>query len=103
MKVRYSRRAVADLAAIGDYVRPRNPRAAEAVEKRIRALIDQLEWFPFLGRATDDPAIRVLPVVRYPYLVFYEVSGEEVIIHHIRHGRRRPLAPGANLPEDNGN
>ena len=35
----------------------------------------------------------MFPVVRYPYLVFYEVINNEVIIHHIRHGRRRPIDP----------
>lgn len=94
MKVRYSKRAVADLIGIADYIRGRNPRAAEAVEKRIRASIGQLAIFPFSGRPTDDPSVRMFPIVRYPYLVFYEVFEGEVIVHHIRHGRRRPVDPG---------
>lgn len=94
MRVRYSKGAVADLIAIADYIRERNPRAAEEVEKRIRASISQLEMFPFFGRPTDDSDIRMFPIVRYPYLVFYEVVGGDVVIHHIRHGRRRPVDPG---------
>lgn len=94
MKLRYSRRAVADLIGIADYIRAQNPRAAEAVERRIRASIKQLEMFPFSGRPTDDPSIRMFPVVRYPYLVLYEVVGGDVVIHHIRHGCRGPLDPG---------
>jgi plasmid stabilization system protein ParE len=73
MKVRYSRRAVADLIGIADYIRAHNPQAAEAVEKRIRASIRRLETFPFGGRRTEDPTIRMFPIGRYPYLVFYEV------------------------------
>jgi toxin ParE1/3/4 len=95
VKVRYSKRAVADLVDIAGYIRERNPRAAMAVEKRIRASIEQLEIFPFIGRATDAASIRVFPVVRYPYLVFYEVVGSEIVIHHIRHSRREPIDPGA--------
>jgi toxin ParE1/3/4 len=96
MKVRYSKRAVDDLIAVADYVRPTdlsiyNPSAAEAVEKRIRGSIARLSIFPFIGRATDDSVIRVLPITRYPYLVFYEVLGEEIVIHHIRDGRRAPI------------
>ena len=83
MKVRYSREAIADLIGIADYIREHNPRAAEAVEKRIQASIDQLETFPLIGRPTDDP----------------EVMGGEVVIHHIRHGRREPLDPGAARSE----
>jgi addiction module RelE/StbE family toxin len=94
MKVRYSRRAVADLIGIADYIRAHNPQAAEAVEKRIRASIRRLETFPFGGCRTEDPTIRMFPIGRYPYLVFYEVFQDEVVIHHIRHGRRGPIAPG---------
>jgi hypothetical protein len=30
-----------------------------------------------MGRKTDEPGVRELAVVRYPYLIYYEVSGEE--------------------------
>ena len=93
MKVRYSRRALADLVHIADYVREHNPRAAVALEKRIRSSIEQLQTFPLIGRPTDDPDIRMFPIVRYPYLVFYEVMEQEILIHHIRHARREPLDP----------
>jgi toxin ParE1/3/4 len=93
MKVHYSKSAVADLIAIADYIVEHNPRAAEEVEKRIRASIGQLETFPFSGRPTDDPDIRMFPIVRYPYLVFYEVADGEIVIHRIRHGRRKPIDP----------
>lgn len=99
MKLRYSKRAVADLIGIADHIRQHNPRAAEAVEKRIRAAIEQLEMFPFSGRPTDDPFIRMFPIVRYPYLAFYEVLRGEIVIHHIRHGRREPLDPRDAISE----
>jgi toxin ParE1/3/4 len=92
-RVRYARRAISDLIDIGDYIRERNPRAAEAVAARIRASIAQLGMFPFIGRPTDDGDLRVLPIGRYPYIVFYEVIEGEVVIHHIRHGRRKPPSP----------
>jgi len=95
MKVRYSRRAVADLIGIAEYIRERNPRAAELVEKRIRASIEQLEIFPSIGRRTDDSTIRMFPIVRYPYLVFYEVVKGEIVVHHIRHARRQSLGSGS--------
>jgi plasmid stabilization system protein ParE len=39
---------------------------------------------------TDEPGVHELPIVRYPYKVYYEVAMEEVRILHIRHARRRP-------------
>jgi hypothetical protein len=38
--------------------------------------------------------MRLLPIARYPYLVFYEVLEGEVVVHHIRHTRRQPVDPG---------
>ena len=50
-----------------------------------------------MGPRTDRPDIRVLPVVRYPYLIFYTIipASDEVRILRVRHGRRRPLAGSA--------
>ena len=92
--MRYSVRALADLVRIAEYVREHNPRAAATLEQRIRSSIEQLQTFPLIGRPTGDPGIRMFPIVRYPYLVFYEVADREVVIHHVRHARRKPLDPG---------
>src|SRR5262245_23742578 len=94
MRVRYSKRTVADLIGIASYIREHNPRAAQAVEKRIRTSINRLGTLPFIGRSTSDPSMRLLAIARYPYLVFYEVLESEVVVHHIRHGRRDPADPG---------
>lgn len=71
MKITYSPRAVADLASIADYLVERNPRAAAAVEHRIREAVDRLAEFPAMGRAlAQRPAVRVIPLGRYPYTLF---------------------------------
>jgi plasmid stabilization system protein ParE len=84
-------RALADIVRIAEYVREHNPRA---LEKQIRSSIEQLQLFPLIGRPTDDPDMRMFPIVRCPYLVFYEVTDREIVVHHIRHARRRPVDPG---------
>lgn len=95
MKVRYSPRALAQLEEIHKYIAEYNPRAAAAVVARIQDLCEKLGEFPGMGAATDHPGVRMVPVVRYPYLIFYVVVAQssEVRILRIRHGRRRPL-PG---------
>ena len=45
---------------------------------------------------TDDPLIKVVPLVSYPYLIFYEVHDAEIVVIGIRHGARDPSTmPGA--------
>jgi plasmid stabilization system protein ParE len=34
--------------------------------------------------------IYELTVIRYPYKIYYEISGDEIWIVHIRHARRQP-------------
>jgi toxin ParE1/3/4 len=66
------------------------------VHARIQAIIDLLLTHPNLGTRTDDPSIRRLVALPYPYLIFYEAAGAEIIIHAIRHSARDPSGmPGA--------
>jgi plasmid stabilization system protein ParE len=51
---------------------------------------------PDIGVRTDDPVIRRLSAPPYPYLIFYEVSETEIIIHAVRHAARDPSGmPGS--------
>jgi plasmid stabilization system protein ParE len=94
MKVRYSPRAVGDLIEIGDYLSERSPAGARSVEAKIRATVQLLADFPDSGRSLEQrPQVRVIPVVRFPYLVFYTVVEDELFILHIRHGARAPIDP----------
>jgi plasmid stabilization system protein ParE len=34
-----------------------------------------------------------LALTRYPYLVFYAVVADDVVILHVRHGAREPIDP----------
>ena len=93
MIVRYTRRAQAQLDEIHSYIESHDPRAARAVVAYIRDSIARLGWFPERYRKTDRlPGVRMLPIVRYPYLVFYTIdaTAEEVWILGIRHSSRDP-------------
>ena len=94
MKLRYSPRAHRDLAEIADYLTARSPKGALSVERCIRKTIDLITAFPGAGRRLDQrPAVRVMPLGRYPYLVFYTLREDEIVILHVRHGSRKPIDP----------
>lgn len=99
MRLRYTLPALVDLAAILDYVGAQSPQGARRVQARIQAVIDQLLEYPHIGRRTNDPTIRRIGATPYPYLIFYEATESEIIIHAIRHGARHPSSmPGSGFP-----
>jgi plasmid stabilization system protein ParE len=66
MKVEYSRRAVADLHKISaDSRRTFGDRVAEALESRIRAVVDRISREPLSAPEVEQrPGLHVAPLVR---------------------------------------
>lgn len=96
MRLRYTRPALADLDAILDYMAAHSPKSAARIHARIETVVNILVTHPNIGAQTDDPTIRRLTATPYPYLIFYEVAGEDIIVHAVRHGARDPTGmPGA--------
>ena len=93
MNVEYSRRALADVESIAAYYWDHaSPRVARAIEVRIRAVVDRLRNAPESARrqVVGRKAVRVAPLVRYPFKIFYTVDTGTLTILHIRHSARRP-------------
>ena len=90
MRLRYTLPALADLASILDYVADRSPQGAARIHTRIRAATDLLLRYPLAGAVTEDPTIRRITTRPYPYLIFYEATAAEIVIHAVRHGARDP-------------
>jgi toxin ParE1/3/4 len=88
MRLRYTLPALADLDSILAYVNERSPQGAARIHARIQAVANMLLQFPLIGAPTDDPTIRRLATIPYPYLIFYEVTDSDIIIHAVRHGAR---------------
>lgn len=96
VKLRYTLPALADLNSILDYVAAHSPQGARRIQVRIQTIIDLLLIHPHIGTRTDDPVIRRLTTPPYPYVVFYEATEAEIIIHAVRHAARDPSGmPGA--------
>jgi toxin ParE1/3/4 len=96
VKLRCTLPAVADLSAILDYIAAQSLQGAHRVLARIQALTELLLQYPHIGRRTSDPTIRRMTTTPYPYLVFYEATETEIIIHAVRHAARDPSGmPGS--------
>jgi toxin ParE1/3/4 len=98
MRLRYTRPALADLDSILDFVAVRSPLGAARVHMRIQAVIGLLLSHPRIGAQTEDEIVRRIPTTPYPYLIFYEIAGDEIVIHAVRHSARDPSGmPGAGI------
>ncbi len=96
VKLRYTLRALADLISILDYIAAHSPQGTRNVHVRIQVIIDLLLTHPSMGTRTDDPAIRRMTALPYPYLIFYEATEGEIIIHAVRHAARNPAGMPGN-------
>ena len=86
LKIKLHRRARADLAAIKAYLmREAGARSAERVRTHLNARILRLSRHPNLGITSDEPGIRILSPAKYPYRIYFTVTGDTVIVLHIRH------------------
>lgn len=96
MKVRWSKLALAEFDAILSDLAAKNPTVAGRFELRVRQIAQRIERFPEgFQEVAERPGVRRVPLVRYPYLIFYTLSGGEVIVLRIVHGARRE--PWENL------
>jgi plasmid stabilization system protein ParE len=88
VRLRYTRSALGDLNEVLACISARSPQGAKRVQARIKAVADLLLQYPRIGTMTDDPNIRRMTTSPYPYLIFYEPTENEIIIHAVRHGAR---------------
>ncbi len=92
MKVVYTAAARRDLDEIADWLVVHYPTIAPDVERRIRAVVAHIErWPESARRSANRPEVRVAPVGRYPYKIFYRIMTDTIEILHIHHAARRPL------------
>ena len=90
MKVVYTDEALRNLDDILGYIASHYPTIATSFEMRLRAIVTRLgAWPESAQEVTERPGVRVVPLIRYPYKVFYRVTGEAVEILYIHHAARQ--------------
>jgi plasmid stabilization system protein ParE len=91
MRVFYTQGALSDLEHILGGLQSINPLAAASVERSISATIIRLANWPRSARMVTqwkEGNLRVVPLVRYPYVIFYQVKKDRIEILHVRHTSR---------------
>ena len=91
MKIIFTETALRDLDQIFEYLASNYPTLIGPVEQRIDSVLARLQdWPESARRVTQRTNIRVAPLVRYPYRIFYRITNDAIEIVHIRHTSRRP-------------
>jgi toxin ParE1/3/4 len=91
MKLRFTPRALENIVAIADYIRARNPAAAQRVRAAIYESLQDLILFPHAGRQQQTEGVRKFVTRKYAYLTYYTVdaAAEEIVILSVKHSAQR--------------
>ena len=88
MRVRWLRRALANLGEEAQYIAVDNPPAARTVTT-IFAAVDRLARHPAMGRSGRVPGTRELVVSGTPYVIPYRVRGGVLEVLRVFHAARQ--------------
>jgi toxin ParE1/3/4 len=95
VRLRYTLRGAAELDEVLAYIEARSPQGARRVQARIQFVINLLLQHPHAGQLTSKGRLRRVIASPYPYLIFYRATENEIVIHGVRLGARRP----SSMPE----
>jgi toxin ParE1/3/4 len=91
MRVRFTDTANDEADQLFAHIAAHNPTAAGELARIIEATIARLRSFPGLGAETDVSGVRIIVARPHPYLIFYAIDGDVLVVRNIRHpARRRP-------------
>ncbi len=90
MKVVYTDEALNNLDGILAFIANNYPTIAAAFEKRLRTVVARIgAWPESAEQVAERPGVRVVPLIRYPYKIFYRITSEAVEILYIHHTARQ--------------
>ena len=90
MRVVYTDEALHDLDDILRFIAANFPAAYQSFELRLHAVERRIGQWPQSARqVAERPGVRVAPLIRYPFKIFYRVTPEAIEILHIHHTARR--------------
>ena len=90
-EIAYQQKALDDLDEIHFHISMDSGQVADKMIGNILSSIERLSGFPFIGSSFKDKLETdndYRMIVVKPYLVFYRVTGELVVINRILHSKR---------------
>jgi len=91
MRIVWSRRAIANLIQLRQFIAHDRPQAAAAVAAEILRSIEHLSTHPNAGRPGRIAGMRELVIQGTPYLAPYRIREGRLEIIAVFHGRRKWL------------
>ncbi|WP_425375379.1 type II toxin-antitoxin system RelE/ParE family toxin [Rhizobium deserti] len=91
MKLRYTPRALSEVERAISYIAERSPEGARNVADRLNHLLILLREHPFSGTSNRYRGTRTLFLKPHPYMVYYQVRNDEIVVLRFRHTSRRAL------------
>jgi toxin ParE1/3/4 len=90
VKVAYTDEALENLDEVLWYISSHYPAVSTSFEKRVRNVVARITAWPESGQEVRErPGVPMVPLVQYPYKIFYRVADETIEILHIHHAARR--------------
>jgi plasmid stabilization system protein ParE len=91
MRVVFTDEALHDLDEILTFVAAHYPTIVSPFQQRLRTVLRRIGSWPKSAEEVEQrPGVRMVPLVRFPYKVFYQVTGDAVEILHVHHAARQP-------------
>lgn len=92
-KVVYTPAAIDDMDETFSYLTPETVSSADQLLQKLDHRISSLADFPNMGSVLSEDEYLLIQrgyrfIVVHPYLIFYRIMEDTVVIHRILHGRR---------------
>jgi toxin ParE1/3/4 len=89
LRIRITTPAQIDLRSIAEFIREKNPVAAEKTVIRVLDVVESLRTFPNSGRPGRVITTRELVVNRAPFIVVYRIHDDTIWILRVIHGAQK--------------
>ena len=87
-RVRWTRRALDDLADIRAFIAAGDPRVARRIAQAILKAAERLSVMPHRGRPGRVAGTRELILLGWPWILVYNTDGDHIHILAVRHSAR---------------